>query len=107
TIAQFDSVNVTGAGGLSVQNWTDYVDYFLASTSPGAQGASPTNQVVFAGYVGSDTKWHTYNGTGNGQLTPVPEASTYGAIFLGGAASLLWFRRGQGARRKTSGTGPQ
>jgi autotransporter-associated beta strand protein len=101
TIAQFDSVNVTGAGGLSVQNWTDYVDYFLASTSPGAQGTSPTNLIVFAGYVGNDTKWLPYGGSGNGQLTPVPEPSTYGVIFLGGAVGLLGFRRQQRGRETT------
>jgi len=30
----------------------------------------------------------------NGQLTPVPEPSTYGALFLGSAAGLVvWIRR--------------
>jgi autotransporter-associated beta strand protein len=92
TIAEFDTVNVPGAGTLAVNNWTDYVDYFIATTSPGPQGSSPTNKVVFNGFVGNDTKWTPLVG-GNGQLTPVPEPSTYGAVFLGGAASLFWLRR--------------
>lgn len=94
TTAQFSSVNVTGTGTLSVTNWTNAVDYFLATSSPGAQGTSPTNKVVFAGYVGNDTKWVPFNGGTNGQLTPVPEPSTYGALFLGSAAGLVvWIRR--------------
>ena len=93
TTAQFSSVNVTGSGTLSVTNWTNAVDYFIANSSPGAQGTSPTNKVVFSGYVGNDTKWLPFNGGSNGQLTPVPEPSTYGALFLGGAASLLAWRR--------------
>jgi hypothetical protein len=93
TVAQFANVNVTGSGNLAVNNWTDMVDYFLATNSPGAQGTSPTNKVVFAGYVGNNTKWRPLTGGSNGQLTPVPEPSTYGAIFLGSAAGLLWWRR--------------
>ena len=94
TVAQFASVNVAGGGTLSVNNWTDMVDYFLATSSPGAQGASPTNQVVFAGYVGNDTKWIPLTGGGNGQVSPVPEPATYGALMLGGAAGLVvWIRR--------------
>ena len=99
TIAEFSTVNVTGAGTLSVTNWTDYVDYFIATTSPGPQGTSPINKVVFSGYVGNDTKWLPLIG-GDGQLTPVPEPSTYGVIFLGGAAGLVWFRRHRRAQRR-------
>lgn len=102
TSAQFSSVNVTGTGTLSVTDWTNVVDYFLVTTSPGAQGTSPINKVVFSGgYVGNDTKWLPYGGGGNGQLTPVPEPSTYGVIFLGGAAGLvLWSRRRRSAKSK-------
>jgi len=97
TTAQFSSVNVTGSGLLNVQNWTDAVDYFLDSTTTGAQGTSPNTKIVFTGYTGADTKWKTYGGGGNGQLTPVPEPSTYGAIMLGGACGLVfWIRRRQG-----------
>lgn len=92
TVAQFSTVNVTGAGILTVNNWTNAVDYFLATSSPGPQGSSPTNKVVFAGFTGGDTKWLPYGG-GNGQLTPVPEPSSYGALMLGGAAGLLLLRR--------------
>jgi autotransporter-associated beta strand protein len=92
TVVEFSTVNVTGAGALNVNNWTDAVDYFLATASPGPQGAGPTNKVVFAGYVGNDTKWLPFGG-GNGQLTPVPEPSAYGALMLGGAAGLMLCRR--------------
>lgn len=99
TVVQFANVDVTGTGTLAVNNWTDAVDYFLATNSPGAQGSSPTNKVVFAGYSGGNTKWLPFSGGTNGQLTPVPEPSTYGALFLGAAAALLLWRR------RTSGKG--
>jgi len=96
TIAQFSSVNVTGAGTLSVNNWTDYVDYFLSTTTTGNQGTSPNTKIVFAGFTGGDTKWRPLTGGSNGQLTPVPEPSTYGALMLGGAAGLMLWRRRRG-----------
>jgi fibronectin-binding autotransporter adhesin len=91
TVAQFDSVNVT-TGTLSVNNWTNAVDYFLSYDDTGPQGSSPTNKVVFNGFVGNDTKWLPYGG-GNGQLTPVPEPATYGAVFLAAAVGLFSTRR--------------
>lgn len=91
TVAQFDNVNVTGGGLLAVNNWTDMVDYFLAVNSPGAQGTSPTNKVVFNGFAGADTRWIPY--TGKGELSPVPEPSAYGVLMLGMAGALFFVRR--------------
>lgn len=91
TTALFNSVNVTGSGNLNVNNWTTMTDYFLATNSPGPKGSSPTNKVVFAGYVGNDTKWVPYPGLG--ELTPVPEPSSYGVLFLGSAVGLFACRR--------------
>ncbi len=99
TTAQFSSVNVTGSGLLNVQNWTNAVDYFLDSTSTGAQGTLPNTKIVFASFTGADTKYLSY-GISNGQLTPVPEPSTYGAILLGGACGLVfWVRRRRSDRK--------
>lgn len=92
TTAQFNNVNVT-SGQLNVNNWTDAVDYFLAYNSPGAQGTAPTNRVVFAGHVGNDTRWIPYSGGTNGQLSPVPEPSAYGAALLGASVALFTLRR--------------
>ncbi len=92
TTAAFDNVYVNGTGQLNVNNWTDYVDYFISNNTTGAQGTAPNTKIVFAGgFTGADTKWLPYGG--GGQLTPVPEPSTYGALFLGSSASLLLLRR--------------
>ena len=68
---------------LTVKNWANMADYFLAQNWTGAQsnvrGQTPMNQVVFTGYNGSVTAWTPYNSTS--QITPVPEPSTYGAFF--------------------------
>ena len=91
TYAEFTSVDVTGSGKLKVSNWSNGSDAFVADVSPGPKGSSPTNKVVFDGYVGNDTRWVPYYGSG--VLTPVPEPSTYGAIFLGAAVGLVAMRR--------------
>lgn len=97
TVVQFDNVNITGAATLSVQNWTDMVDYFLAYNSPGTQGNAPINQVVFTGYDGNDTRWVPYTDTA--EISPVPEPAAYGVCLLGSAMGLVcWVRRGRKPR---------
>ena len=92
TTAVFDNVYVNGTGQLNVNNWTDYVDYFISNNTTGAQGTAPNTKIVFSGgFTGGDTKWLPYGG--GGQLTPVPEPSTYGATLLGASAGLLLLRR--------------
>ena len=82
--------NFTDAGfQLSVTNWSDEQDYFYSNSSPGPQGGSPTNQVVFTGFAGNSTKWLS----SDHEITPVPEPATYGAIFTAAALGLFfWFR---------------
>jgi len=79
---------------LTVNNWTDTVDYFYAQTNPGGvQGSAPLNQIVFAGFNGNATHWQSFDH----QVTPVPEPTTYGALLIGstiGLAGLLRARRG-------------
>ncbi len=79
---------------LTINNWTDATDYFYAQSwtgaTPDARGTTPMNQVTFSGFSSSTTGWLNFDN----QITPVPEPSTYGAIF---AALMLgwvaWRRR--------------
>jgi fibronectin-binding autotransporter adhesin len=67
---QIGSVSFGDLGDiLTVNAWTDAVDFFTTPTSPGIQGAAPLNQIVFNGFSGNDTKWLAYDT----QITPVPE----------------------------------
>ncbi|HEY8932311.1 MAG TPA: autotransporter-associated beta strand repeat-containing protein, partial [Rariglobus sp.] len=81
---------------LTINGWADMVDYFMAGTFTGAtvevRGSGSASQVVFSGFSGG-TLWNR-----QGQITPVPEPSTYGALFLTLAAgAYVWRRRRRGA----------
>lgn len=76
---------------LTINGWTDSVDFFSTPNNPGAQGFAPLNQVVFNGFTGNDTKWLAYDT----QITPVPEPSTYGAILIGSVLAFVAYRRGK------------
>lgn len=97
SVLDFDGVSRLNIGTLSfettsltlvVTNWVDAVDYFTTPTSPGEMGSPPLNQVVFTGFT-SDTRWIDYDE----QITPVPEPSTYGALFVGGLLAYFGWRR--------------
>ncbi|HKB92097.1 MAG TPA: autotransporter-associated beta strand repeat-containing protein, partial [Opitutaceae bacterium] len=87
-------VSISGTSTrLNVNNWTNLQDYLYSQSNPGQQGQAPLNQIVFSGYQTSMTR---YSG---GQITPVPEPSTYAAAFAGlcivalGGRSYLQRRR--------------
>ncbi len=89
SVLSVNGVSLSGSSQLSVQNWKDMVDYFYSSTSTGTQGTAPENQIGFTGYSNNLTHWSTgTSGPGAGhEITPAPEPSTYGAIFV--ALSLV------------------
>lgn len=99
TAATFNVANLTISAGVSltIQNWTNAVDFFYAANWTGAvfdtTGAAPMNQVTFNGFTANDTKWQAYDS----QVTPVTEPSTYGALLLGGLAACFFWRRRSGA----------
>ena len=105
---------------LTVQNWDSEVDFLYALTdfrlnSSGgtlaaynAIGPVPEDLVLFPGTNsanGSNTTWTNnsyyavvnasgnYVGAQNKEIRPVPEPSTYGAIFLGLTGAFLGWRR--------------
>jgi fibronectin-binding autotransporter adhesin len=74
---------------LTINNWNDEKEYFYSATSPGSQGLTPLNQVVFSGFSGNSTKWMSTDH----EITPVPEPATYGAIFTAAALGLFFWLR--------------
>lgn len=104
TNVYFTTIAASGGRVLTVNNWTNAVDYFFVQNNPGPQGTPPTNQVDFTNtpvdtWNGNDTRWVPFSNANYGQLTPVPEPSTYGAILLGAvSAFVLWRRRDRSKR---------
>jgi autotransporter-associated beta strand protein len=78
---------------LTVNNWNDVKEYFYSADNPGATALS---QISWgAPYAADTTKWLGYtDGPGPGhQITPVPESSAYGALFIAATLGLFfWFR---------------
>ncbi len=107
TSVLFRTVGAEAGNVLTVENWTHALDYFFVQNNPGAQGTAPTNQVDFTGtpidtWTGDDTRWLAYANTTYGQLTPVPEPSTYGALLLSACAGLVVYRRRRAAKRSAA-----
>jgi hypothetical protein len=66
-------------------DWTYGADYFYSATDPGSDNLS---RIVFTGYSPSATNWQSL------QITPVPEPSVYGAVFMFlGLCGIVWRRR--------------
>ena len=81
-----NSVTVAAGVTLTIQDWTNGVDYFYSGTSP---GSTALGQIVFTGSTGADTKWQSFDH----EITPVPEPSLYGAAFVfTGLCAVVWRR---------------
>jgi autotransporter-associated beta strand protein len=78
---------------LTITNWLNATDYFFAQNFngalPGTRGTTPVNQITFTGSSNNDTTWQSYDH----QITPTPEPSTYGALFIGLSLGLVAWRR--------------
>ena len=87
---------------LTITNWVDNQDFFYANGSfyalvsgvptpvnQNVRGGPPQNQITFTGFSNNSTVWQSLDR----QITPAPEPSTYGAIFLGCCLGLLGWRR--------------
>lgn len=100
SIVHFTNLSL-GSYALAVAGWTDGADYFRVTNDPGNKGSAPLNQVTFApsgSWVGNDTIWTgDYTGyTFNDEVRPwhpVPEPSTYGAIFFAAGLGFFGYRR--------------
>lgn len=79
---------------LYVRNWIDFTDFLLVRNT--ADIASVLSQVRFEGY-GEISYWQEYDANYS-RITPVPEPSTYGAIFAAAGLGLFGWRRWRAAR---------
>lgn len=93
SILNVGTLIIDSGATLTINGWSDLVDYFYATNFTGAttdtRGGSKVSQIVFSGSTGSNTIWLGLDK----QLTPVPEPSSYGALFLGFAATGFLLRR--------------
>jgi autotransporter-associated beta strand protein len=87
TFLNINSLTFVGDATLTIKNWIEFTDFFLIADNASVDFA----RITFEGY-GGQAGWQDYS-TGWKQITPVPEPSSYGAIFLGGAAALMLLRR--------------
>jgi autotransporter-associated beta strand protein len=85
---------------ITVQNWISLTDaWYATSTFAGGlldrTGSTPENQITFTGFSNNQTTWATIATYGyfEHEIRPVPEPSTYGAIFISGAFGLIAYRR--------------
>ncbi len=95
SILDVSGVTVGASQVLTVNNWAYAVDYFYSNTNPGTE----VSQIAFTGF--GPSRWNTYtDGPSNlNEITPAPEPSTYGAIFVGlSIAGAIVLRR----RRRSS-----
>ena len=88
---------------LTITNWANNADYFFAQNWSGAtlnsRGSAPMNQITFNGYSNNYTAWQPYDT--KREITPAPEPSTYGAIFIALSVAGVGFRRWQSRKRAT------
>jgi len=83
------------------------VDHFVAQNKPGYQGAAPSVPIPslnspVESWTKGETRWVAVVDPSFGQLTPVPEPSTYGALLLGSAAALVAYRRCRAAKQSAA-----
>ncbi len=77
---------------LFIRNWIDFTDFLLVRNTSDINAVLA--QVVFEGY-GTAAYWQEFDSSYN-VIRPVPEPSTYGAIFMtAGLALWFWRRRRQ------------
>ena len=83
-----NSVIVASGQTLTITDWTYGVDYFFDNQT-GGPASTTLKQIVFTGYSPTGTNWQSMDH----EITPVPEPSGYGAVFMFlGLCGVAWKR---------------
>ncbi len=98
---------------VTVQNWISLTDFWKVTSTfsqtsgpasvPDALGTNPQNQITFTGFSNQSTSWitiGTYPSYFDKEIRPVPEPSTYGAMFISGCLAFLGYRRYRSRQEK-------
>ncbi len=100
SILNATNIRMAPGASLTITNWVNNVDFFFAqnwlagTTVPtlGQRGVGDELQITFNGFSNTQTAWLDYQGAKH-EITPAPEPSTYGAIFMAAALGFLGYRR--------------
>jgi fibronectin-binding autotransporter adhesin len=100
SILNATNIRMAPGASLTITNWVNNVDFFFAqnwlagTTVPtlGQRGVGDELQITFNGFSNTQTAWLDYQGAKH-EITPAPEPSTYGAIFIAAALAFIGYRR--------------
>lgn len=97
------TLNFDVGATLTITNWANAVDFFYATNFTGAtvdsRGTGAAVKILFNGPgSGINTLWQNFDK----QITPVPEPSTYGLLFLMlSTCCYVWHRRSKSSNRNS------
>ncbi|QYM77898.1 autotransporter-associated beta strand repeat-containing protein [Horticoccus luteus] len=93
-----DLLMATTDSMLYIRNWIDFSDFLLVRNSANLDDV--LSHIKFEGY-GDVSYWQDYDATYS-RVTPVPEPSTYGLIFVGASLAFFGFRRWRQGKTRTA-----
>ncbi len=91
-----DDLIIAGGSTLLIKNWIEFTTFILVKNT--SLNVTPElGRIQFEGYSEA-AAWITYDSTWS-MIAPVPEPSTYGAIFLAAGLGLVAYRRHRASKK--------